>query len=138
MLGCLDPSRADITTGLLFQPASVDGKFSGYIPIKQLSITYSRSSGPGGQNVNCVDTKVDLRFRVDDVDFISAETKARLRAEHGGQITKDGYFVLRNDVTRYQQLNLAAALERLREIIRALEKPVATVSAETLERHRRK
>lgn len=46
--------------------------------------------------------------------------------------------MLRNDVTRYQQLNLAAALERLREIIRALERPVATVSAETLERHRRK
>lgn len=120
------------------QPKSTDGKFSGFIPINQLKITYSRSSGPGGQNVNCVDTKVDLRFNVDGVDFISSETKQRLKAQHSGQINKEGFFVIRNDVTRYQQLNLADALEKLRNIIRALEKPVATVSAETLERHRRK
>ena len=36
--------------------------FSGYIPVKDLKITYSASSGPGGQNVNKVATKVDLRF----------------------------------------------------------------------------
>lgn len=38
--------------------------WNGYIPIKQLEITYSRSSGPGGQNVNKVNTKVDLRFHL--------------------------------------------------------------------------
>jgi hypothetical protein len=36
--------------------------FSGYIPIKDVKITYSTSSGPGGQNVNRVATKVDLRY----------------------------------------------------------------------------
>jgi protein subunit release factor B len=35
--------------------------FSGYIPVKELKLTYSTSSGPGGQNVNRVATKVDLR-----------------------------------------------------------------------------
>lgn len=44
----------------------------------QLKITYSRSSGPGGQNVNCVDTKVDIRFHVASVNWLSEETKKLL------------------------------------------------------------
>lgn len=43
--------------------------------MNQLKITYSRSSGPGGQNVNCVDTKVDIRFHVTSADWLSDETK---------------------------------------------------------------
>lgn len=58
----------------LFQP-KVGNKFNGYIPMNQLKITYSRSSGPGGQNVNCVDTKVDIRFHVKSADWLSEETK---------------------------------------------------------------
>lgn len=107
--------------------------------MNQLKITYSRSSGPGGQNVNCVDTKVDLRFHVATVDWISDDTKKLLLNEHSGRITKDGFFVIRNDVTRYQQMNLADALEKLRNIIRALEQPTDKVaSPETLEKHRRR
>lgn len=60
---------------------SIKNKFNGFIPINQLKITYSRSSGPGGQNVNCVDTKVDLRFHVATVDWISDETKKRFNEE---------------------------------------------------------
>lgn len=70
--------------------------------------------------------------------FWSSLTKQSF-AQHKGQITKDGYFVIRNDQTRYQQLNLADALEKLRNLIRALERPTTTeVSAETVEKHRRK
>lgn len=49
--------------------------------MNQLQVTYSRSSGPGGQNVNCVDTKVDLRFHVATVEWLSPETKAKLMEE---------------------------------------------------------
>lgn len=58
-----------------FNQPKVDNKFNGYIPMNQLKITYSRSSGPGGQNVNCVDTKVDIRFHVSSADWLSEETK---------------------------------------------------------------
>ncbi|XP_035230294.1 uncharacterized protein LOC118202254 [Stegodyphus dumicola] len=47
-----------------------DGKFSGIIPVDQLEITYSRSSGPGGQNVNKVNTKVEMRFHVASASWI--------------------------------------------------------------------
>lgn len=60
-----------------FQPKT-DDKFNGYIPMNQLKVTYSRSSGPGGQNVNCVDTKVDIRFHVSSADWLSEETKKLL------------------------------------------------------------
>lgn len=58
-----------------------DVKFSGYIPIEELDVTYSRSSGPGGQNVNCVDTKVDVRFKVEGAKWIPEVVRTRLLEE---------------------------------------------------------
>lgn len=53
-------------------------KFSGYIPMNKIKITYSGSSGPGGQNVNCVNTKVDLRFQVMSATWLSEEIRTKL------------------------------------------------------------
>jgi len=53
-------------------------KFSGYIPLDKIKIKYSSSSGPGGQNVNCVNTKVDLRFQVDSATWLSEEIRTKL------------------------------------------------------------
>lgn len=61
---------------LLFQRA--DEKFNGYIPMKKLTVTYSRSSGPGGQNVNKLETKVDLRFHVETSDWIPELVRNKL------------------------------------------------------------
>uniref|UniRef100_A0A336MUC9 Large ribosomal subunit protein mL62 n=1 Tax=Culicoides sonorensis TaxID=179676 RepID=A0A336MUC9_CULSO len=99
-------------------------KFNGYIPMNELEITYSRSSGPGGQNVNTINTKVDLRFKFDKISFISDETKKRMMEQYKHRITKEGYFVIKSELTRHQQLNLADALEKLRTVIRESEKPV--------------
>lgn len=59
-------------------PPAEEGKFTGYIPVEQLQITYSKSSGPGGQNVNKVNTKVDVRFHLESAKWIDVETKTKL------------------------------------------------------------
>lgn len=56
-------------------------KFNGYIPIEKVKITYSRSSGPGGQNGDKVNTKVDLRFHVQTADWIPQVVRDKLLVE---------------------------------------------------------
>lgn len=69
-----------ITATFYLQPPQ-GNKFNGYIPLNELDITYSRSSGPGGQNVNVVNTKVDVRFKLDSATFITDEVKKKIREE---------------------------------------------------------
>ncbi|KAJ6627760.1 Peptidyl-tRNA hydrolase ICT1, mitochondrial, partial [Pseudolycoriella hygida] len=58
---------------------------------------------------------------------------------HHTKINKEGYFVVKNDVTRYQQTNLADGLETIRNIIRKLERKIETKpSPETVEKLRRR
>ncbi|XP_052896072.1 peptidyl-tRNA hydrolase ICT1, mitochondrial [Anopheles moucheti] len=116
-----------------------DGTFNGYIPLDKLNISYSRSSGPGGQNVNTVSTKVDLRFHLETATWLSENARNRLAQLQKGRITKDGYLVIKSELTRSQQMNTADALEKLRAFIRQAEQPVTTEpSAETVERLRRR
>ncbi|XP_055859224.1 peptidyl-tRNA hydrolase ICT1, mitochondrial [Episyrphus balteatus] len=119
-------------------PLSTGDKFSGYIPINELDITYSRSSGPGGQHVNCVNTKVDLRFKLASATWIPEKTKQKLLVELKNKLSKDGYFVIKSDLTRSQQMNLADALEKLRNIIRKYEIDTPRPTDETLEKIRRR
>ncbi|EDW25469.1 GL26610 [Drosophila persimilis] len=119
-------------------PPSSANKFSGYIPMDKLEITYSRSSGPGGQHVNTVNTKVDVRFKLAEAQWIPEETRQKLLKVLANKITKEGYYYIKSDVSRSQQLNLADALEKLRTVIRAQEVEVAAPSEETLERVRRR
>ncbi|XP_055689399.1 peptidyl-tRNA hydrolase ICT1, mitochondrial [Lutzomyia longipalpis] len=102
-------------------PAEV-GKFNGYIPMDQIKVTYSCSSGPGGQNVNRVHTKVDLRFKLDSATWIPESVRAKMHENFKTRINKEGFFVVRSDLTRFQHMNLADALEKLRNLIRNLEK----------------
>ncbi|KAE8742276.1 hypothetical protein FOCC_FOCC012205 [Frankliniella occidentalis] len=98
-------------------------RFSGYIPIDELQITASRSSGPGGQNVNKVSTKVDVRFRVDDAKWLDQELKDKIKANCQTRMTSDGYLFVTSDRTRSQQLNISNCLEKIREMIWKAEGP---------------
>ncbi|CAG9798326.1 unnamed protein product [Chironomus riparius] len=121
-------------------PPSLDkDKFNGFIPVNQLQITYDRSSGAGGQNVNKVATKVDLRFHVDNANWISDAIKNRLKEDHKMKINKEGFLIIKSELTRYQQMNLADALAKLRTLIRAAETPKRPeMSTETLEKIRKR
>lgn len=83
------------------------------IPADRLRWTASRSSGPGGQNVNKVNSKVTLRFDFVGFDGIDPGWKQRFREQYGSRLTTDGQIVLHSEVTRDQNRNLADARARL-------------------------
>jgi ribosome-associated protein len=87
------------------------------IPERELSWVAVRASGPGGQNVNKVSSKVELRFDFEASAALGAAVKARLRklAEH--RLDAEGRILIVSQVTRNQPQNLADARARLAALI---------------------
>ncbi|WP_371170426.1 alternative ribosome rescue aminoacyl-tRNA hydrolase ArfB [Aliiroseovarius sp. 2305UL8-7] len=84
----------------------------------ELSETFTRSSGPGGQNVNKVSTAVELRFEAARSPNLTRPVKARLKRIAGRKWTQDGAIVIRAEETRSQARNREIAQNRLAEMIR--------------------
>lgn len=92
----------------------------------ELSWSFARAGGPGGQNVNKVATKAVLRWDVAASRSVPEEAKARLRARAGRRLTAAGVLILTSQRHRDQEANRRDCLERLGDLVRgALERPKA-------------
>ena len=87
------------------------------IPARELDWVAVRSSGPGGQNVNKVSSKVELRFDFEASEALLASVKTRLRGLARHRLDADGCILIVSQLTRNQPQNLKDARQRLAELI---------------------
>jgi ribosome-associated protein len=93
------------------------------IPHDELQFTFVRSSGPGGQNVNKLNTKAVLRWAVRASPSLPDDVRHRFLDRYRPRITKDGELVLSSQRFRDQPQNQRDCLEKLREMLAAVAVP---------------
>ena len=120
------------------EPLPIDDRVT--LPSSDLSWSAARASGPGGQNVNKVATKVTLRFDLAQSEALSSAQKRRLRHLAGRRLTSDGAIVVSAQAERSQRQNLDRARETLRRLVRRALRPqkrrVATKPSRAQKRRR--
>lgn len=83
------------------------------IPRDRLDIRFSRSGGPGGQNVNKVETQVEVRVNLTEADWLSERVKERLRTLKPAQVTRNDELIVVSSRHREQRRNLEDCIEKL-------------------------
>lgn len=95
------------------------GAVSVVIPRNKVEATFTRSSGAGGQNVNKVNSRAQLRLRLATADWLDDHTRARLRTLNPGAVTKEGDLLVTSQRYRTQEANLEDGMEKLRAMVLA-------------------
>jgi ribosome-associated protein len=94
------------------------------VPSDAISMHAVRSGGPGGQNVNKVASKVELRVDLSRITGLNEGARGRLRAIAAGALDADGWLLVTSQRTRDQRLNLDDARGKVVALVlRALERP---------------
>ncbi len=90
------------------------------IPLDEIEFTYTRSSGPGGQNVNKVNSKAILRWGAMQSPSMPADIRNRFLARFKSKLTNEGELILSSQEYRDQGRNVAECLEKLRAMLLAV------------------
>jgi peptidyl-tRNA hydrolase ICT1 len=94
-----------------------DGATSVELPREKLTVSFSRSSGAGGQNVNKVSTKAEVRFALGDASWLAPSVRARVAALFPGAVSAAGDVFVSSQRHRTQEANLADALAKLTSMV---------------------
>src|SRR5256712_5714792 len=89
------------------------------VPEHALHVHAARASGPGGQNVNKVATKIELRVDLDAIEGLSDAARTRLTALCGSRLDADGRLMVTSQATRTQARNLEDARQKVRTLVAA-------------------
>jgi ribosome-associated protein len=89
------------------------------VPGSAITVRAARASGPGGQNVNKVATKIGLRVDLDAIEGLTEPARRRLVELAAHRLDGEGRLVVTSQVTRTQSQNLADARAKVRELIAA-------------------
>ena len=93
------------------------------IDSREFKFTFARSSGPGGQNVNKVNSKAILHWNVSSSASLSIDVKTRFLTKFKNKITSAGDFFISCDRFRDKNKNVQACIERLEEYVRSVLVP---------------
>jgi ribosome-associated protein len=93
------------------------------IPLTEFRFTFARSPGPGGQNVNKVNTKAVLKWDVEATSSLPDGVKIRFQKKYARRISKIGELTLTSHRYRDQGRNVADCLNKLRDLIEAVRLP---------------
>lgn len=87
------------------------------IKLTEFNFTFARSGGPGGQNVNKVNSKVTLRWSIDKSKTLPDDVRARFKTKYHRRINKEGDLQIQSERFRDQGRNVADCLEKLRGLL---------------------
>ena len=93
------------------------------IPLREFQFTFARSSGPGGQNVNKLNTKALLRWPIRRSKSVPDDVRQRLTAKYRRRVTEEGDFLVVSQRFRDAGRNVADCIEKLRQMLLSVADP---------------